>query len=53
MLVEDYLGHIQVDKKVTDGTVRLILLQQLGEAIVTSDFGSDLLQQTLKQPLAV
>jgi 3-dehydroquinate synthase len=44
---------MQVDKKVTDGTIRLILLQQLGEAIVTSDFSSDLLQQTLDQSLAV
>jgi len=52
MDVETYLKHMQVDKKVTDGTIRLILLQQLGEAIVTSDFGSDLLQQTLDQPLA-
>ena len=48
-----YLTHMQVDKKVTDGTIRLILLQQLGEAIVTSDFSSDLLQQTLDQSLAV
>ena len=53
MHVDTYLGHMQVDKKVTDGTLRLILLQKLGEAILTSDFGSDLLQQTLKQPLAV
>ena len=52
MHAETYLTHMQVDKKVTDGTIRLILLQQLGEAIVTSDFGSDLLQQTLNQPLA-
>jgi 3-dehydroquinate synthase len=47
MQVEAYLAHMQVDKKVTDGTIRLILLQQLGQAIVTSDFGSDLLAQTL------
>jgi 3-dehydroquinate synthase len=52
MPVDSYLAHMQVDKKVTDGTLRLILLQKLGEAILTSDFGSDLLQQTLKQPLA-
>ena len=48
-----YLTHMQVDKKVTDGTIRLILLEQLGEAIVTSDFSRDLLQQTLDQSLAV
>jgi len=54
---EAYLKHMQVDKKVTDGTIRLILLQQLGKAIitseVTSDSGENLLQQTLEQPLAV
>ncbi|MDC9720124.1 MAG: 3-dehydroquinate synthase [Gammaproteobacteria bacterium] len=44
-----YLQHMQVDKKVTDGTIRLILLQHLGEAVVTSDFGHELLQQTLQQ----
>ena len=47
MQVEAYLAHMQVDKKVTDGTIRLILLQQLGHAIVTSDFDNQLLQQTL------
>lgn len=47
MPIDAYLSHMQVDKKVTDGTIRLILLQQLGQAIVTSDYGSDLLQQTL------
>ena len=53
MHVDSYLAHMQVDKKVIDGTIRLILLQQLGEAIVTSDFGNDLLQKTLNQPLVV
>ena len=53
MHVDSYLAHMQVDKKVIDGTIRLILLQQLGEAIVTSDFGNELLQKTLNQPLVV
>ena len=53
MSVEAYLGHMQVDKKVTDGTIRLILLQQLGQALVISDFDSLLLQQTLDQPLVI
>ena len=47
MQAQAYLAHMQVDKKVTDGTIRLILLQQLGHAIVTSDFDNHLLQQTL------
>lgn len=53
MSVDTYLKHMQVDKKVTDGTIRLILLQQLGKALVTSDFESHLLQQTLNQPLVI
>ena len=53
MQADTYLRHMQVDKKVTDGTIRLILLRQLGEAIVTSDFGSDMLLQTFDQPMTV
>ena len=53
MRADAYLRHMQVDKKVTDGTMRLILLRQLGEAIVTSDFGGDMLQQTFDQPMTV
>jgi len=47
-----YLQHMQVDKKVTDGTIRLILLEQLGGAVVTANFSSELLHQTLNhQPV--
>jgi len=39
---------MSVDKKVLNGKIRLVLLKQLGEAIVTEDFASELLDQTLE-----
>ncbi|PUA27359.1 MAG: 3-dehydroquinate synthase [Cellvibrio sp. 79] len=35
-----------VDKKVLDGRLRLVLLEAMGKAIITSDIDADLLQQT-------
>lgn len=37
-----------VDKKVLDGNLRLVLLEQIGRAVVTKDFDAAALQQTLK-----
>ena len=37
-----------VDKKVLDGKLRLVLLKEIGRALVTSDFAPDSLDQTLK-----
>ena len=39
---------MSVDKKVLNGRIRLVLLKRLGEAVVTEEFDSDLLQQTLE-----
>jgi 3-dehydroquinate synthase len=36
-----------VDKKVMDGGLRLVLLKEIGTAVVTSEFSSELLSQTL------
>lgn len=44
--VEEYLEHMSVDKKVKDGQLRLVLLKQLGRAVV-STAPTDLLKQTL------
>ena len=44
----DFLAHMAVDKKITDGRLRLVLMAGLGESVVTSDFDSQLLQQTLQ-----
>ncbi|HEX4986654.1 MAG TPA: 3-dehydroquinate synthase [Burkholderiales bacterium] len=40
----DLMGH---DKKVEDGRLRLVLLESLGKAVVSSDFGMDRLREIL------
>jgi 3-dehydroquinate synthase len=44
--VDEYLEHMAVDKKVKDGQLRLVLLKQLGAAVV-SKAPADLLKETL------
>jgi len=44
---QDFIDLMQVDKKVLDGQLRLVLLAAIGEAVVTSDFTADTLHQTL------
>lgn len=44
---DDYISRMAVDKKVLDGTLRLVLLKQIGEAYVTSDVPSPMLVETL------
>jgi 3-dehydroquinate synthase len=48
MAVDDYLAVMAVDKKVLDGGLRLVLLQGLGQAVVTADFDLQALNQTLE-----
>lgn len=45
--VEQMLAAMQVDKKVRQGKVRLILLQGIGNAVLTDDYAAELLQKTL------
>lgn len=40
---------MSVDKKVLDGTLRLVLLKAIGEAVTTAEFDPDLLRQTLQE----
>ncbi|MEN0108933.1 MAG: 3-dehydroquinate synthase [Pseudomonas sp.] len=47
MTAEDFLTHMAVDKKVLGGRLRLVLLRQLGEAVVTGDFPREILDATL------
>lgn len=47
MSSEDFLRHMAVDKKVLDGRLRLVLLRQIGEALVTDDFPRQALDDTL------
>lgn len=44
---DDFIQYMSVDKKVLDGSVRLVLLKKCGEAIVTSDFDPRILEDTL------
>lgn len=44
---DEFLKYMAVDKKVIDGTLRLVLLKKLGEATVTSDFSAEQLNATL------
>lgn len=48
MTVDDYLSRMLVDKKVLDGRIRLVLLQRIGEACITSEVPRELLLQTLQ-----
>lgn len=43
-----FLELMAVDKKVIDGHLRLVLLKQLGQAIVTNRFESNLLEETIE-----
>ncbi|GAA0793786.1 3-dehydroquinate synthase [Marinobacterium sediminicola] len=47
MSSERFVELMAVDKKVIDGSLRLVLLQQLGKAVVTSDFPAERLTETL------
>jgi 3-dehydroquinate synthase len=49
MTVEKYMDIMSIDKKVDRGVIKLVLLEALGKAIITSDYQNDLLQQTLME----
>jgi len=46
MTPEQFVELMGVDKKVLDGRLRLVLLEAMGKAIVTSDIDTQLLKQT-------
>jgi len=47
MSQQDFLSLMSVDKKVLHGTIRLVLIEQLGRATVTDQFDMALLHETL------
>jgi len=47
MSIDKYMDAMAIDKKAVDGTIKFVLLQALGKAIVTSDYDPVLLKQTL------
>lgn len=43
-----YLELMQLDKKVADGQIRLVLQKAIGKAVITSDYDKNKLQETLE-----
>ena len=48
MSAQTFLSYMAVDKKVVDGSLRLVLLDRIGTACVASDFDQEILQETLE-----
>jgi 3-dehydroquinate synthase len=44
---EDFLSLMSVDKKVKEGVIRLVLMQGIGESIITDDYDKKKLEETL------
>jgi len=49
MSVQQYLDIMSVDKKVKDGQINLVLLKQLGKAIITNEYDRSMLNKVLQQ----
>jgi 3-dehydroquinate synthase len=49
MTAESFLAHMAVDKKVLDGSIRLVLLQGCGKAVVTSEYDPGALLSQLRR----
>lgn len=47
MTADEFLSLMAVDKKVLDGQLRLVLLEELGRAVVTADYDRDALLAVL------
>ncbi|WP_445116779.1 3-dehydroquinate synthase [Acinetobacter sp. WZC-1] len=45
--LDDFLAYMAHDKKVLDGQLRLVLLKQLGRAIITRDFDTKQMKQAI------
>ncbi len=50
--VDEFLGYMAHDKKVLNGQLRLVLLKQLGQAVITKDFAQDQLIQSIQDNLS-
>ncbi|MGA1696917.1 MAG: 3-dehydroquinate synthase family protein, partial [Arenicellales bacterium] len=48
MSADDFRRHMAVDKKVTDGRIRLVLLEALGSAKLVADYSQALLDEVLQ-----
>ncbi len=45
--LEDFLAYMSHDKKVLNGQLRLVLLKQLGQAVITKEFDLELMKQAI------
>lgn len=45
--LDDFLGYMAHDKKVLNGQLRLVLMKQLGQAIITKQFDIELMNQAI------
>lgn len=45
--LNDFLGFMAHDKKVLNGQLRLVLIQRLGQAIITREFDPELMKQSI------
>ncbi|MDR2248102.1 3-dehydroquinate synthase [Acinetobacter sp.] len=45
--LDDFLGYMAHDKKVLNGQLRLVLLKQLGQAVITKDFDVEFMKQAI------
>ena len=50
---EHYIEHMAVDKKTRSGKINLILFNKLGDAMITNNFGHDLLRETIDAHRAI
>ncbi|MGB1009690.1 MAG: 3-dehydroquinate synthase [Thiolinea sp.] len=48
---DDFMRYMSVDKKVIDGSLRLVLMKALGQSVVTADFDHDALRRVLTRDL--
>ncbi len=49
MTGEQFINLMGVDKKVIDGKLRLVLLERIGQAVVSTDFDTESLHQVLNE----
>jgi 3-dehydroquinate synthase len=45
--LDEFLAYMSHDKKVLNGQLRLVLMKQLGQAIITKDFDVELMKQAI------
>ncbi|HEX5055386.1 MAG TPA: 3-dehydroquinate synthase [Gammaproteobacteria bacterium] len=52
MTADNFLKHMQRDKKVQNGRIRLVLLKAIGDAVITDEYPAELLREFLQSATA-